>query len=340
MLWLCFHVSKSTSVALFLIHCPSVFSSLHPQDRWECVGNPAGCGGRPFRDSQVLPVGYLQPVAHGQNLPHPHCLLHHLCGLPCLNPLHSEALCGGLELTWEGRWPALPLSLCRVLGRKSPVFLELLRMATAPDPPLLASGHPVLPSPPSGPRTTRFWIWTLLWSGWKGAEANWEAGGGGCLHHEIFINPPQPLSEETLALRGHDALPHILRVRWGSETAPGTNFLIWVTIWPLLPFSTMRGGGSEPLGCLHNPNFGCWWLSICQICCSPFLPITARLSASLAMLSFLGGSVKERRQQMERAHCPLPELKGWGLMAVRGQARLWTQQAPDRGGPSAAAALY
>lgn len=34
---------------------------------------------------------------------------------------------------------------------KGPVSLELLRTATAPDLPLLASGHPVLPSPSSGP---------------------------------------------------------------------------------------------------------------------------------------------------------------------------------------------
>lgn len=38
--------------------------------------------------------------------------------------------------------------------KKGPVFLELLRMATAPDSPPLASGYPVLPSPPSGPRNT------------------------------------------------------------------------------------------------------------------------------------------------------------------------------------------
>lgn len=38
--------------------------------------------------------------------------------------------------------------------KKGPVFLELLRMATDPDPPPLASGYPVLPSSPSGPRNT------------------------------------------------------------------------------------------------------------------------------------------------------------------------------------------
>lgn len=34
---------------------------------------------------------------------------------------------------------------------KGPVSLELLRMTTALGPPLLASGHPALPSPPSSP---------------------------------------------------------------------------------------------------------------------------------------------------------------------------------------------
>lgn len=82
--------------------------------------------------------------------------------------------------------------------KKGPVFLELLRMATDPDSPPLASGYPLLPSPPSGPRKhTWVWIWTLLQSGWKGAEAYWVASVGICLLLEIFINPPQPLPEET-----------------------------------------------------------------------------------------------------------------------------------------------
>ena len=81
--------------------------------------------------------------------------------------------------------------------------------------------------PPSPPLTTlqpmkhtRFWIWTLLWSGWKGAEANWGARRGDCLYQEIFINPPQPVAKGTLAARGDDAFPHVLESKERKWNCP------------------------------------------------------------------------------------------------------------------------
>lgn len=64
----------------------------------------------------------------------------------------------GLGPYWEDRWPLLPLSLCKVIGRKA-ISLELLRMASVPDfPPLSLATL----SYPQAYETHWFWIWTLL----------------------------------------------------------------------------------------------------------------------------------------------------------------------------------
>lgn len=60
------------------------------QDWRQCGGHPAECGNGPHRDTEVLPVCLLQSLAHDQDIPRSHHLLHHLCGLLCLRRNNLE----------------------------------------------------------------------------------------------------------------------------------------------------------------------------------------------------------------------------------------------------------
>lgn len=80
--------------------CPCL-PSLCPipwQDRCKRGGCAAECGGGSRGDPQVLPVGHVQPVVDGQDLPHPHRLLHRL---RCLLGLRVSFF--SLSTKWD-RW--------------------------------------------------------------------------------------------------------------------------------------------------------------------------------------------------------------------------------------------
>lgn len=68
----------------------SLYVSVEHQDRRQCGGHPAECGNGPHWDTEVLPIRLLQSLAHDQDIPRSHHLLHHLCGLPRLRRNNLE----------------------------------------------------------------------------------------------------------------------------------------------------------------------------------------------------------------------------------------------------------
>lgn len=130
---------------------------------------------------------------------------------PSLTLRHSME---GLGPSWEGRWPLLQLSLCRVVGRKA-IFLELLRMASVPvSRPCLWPLCPTLrPLKHTG---SGFGLCCEV----AGSRSQQGASGGGCLHKEIFIKPYQPPPKVTLAARGDNALPCLLESEARRQNYP------------------------------------------------------------------------------------------------------------------------